>query len=143
MEAFIEQTKNELTKRVKAGELIPMTVFNLAVNEVDDSETVSVHQFALKVNIPQEEKLKVIHNCILGVEWEVEQDGLKSVCSVYAESYKRKEDNFLYLHTKSMQEETAEMHAFENPAIHVNEKGELVTKFDETVYVCNLQDENR
>lgn len=140
MEAFIEQTKNELTKRVKSGEVIPMTVFNLAVDEIDESETVSIHQFALKVNTTQEEKLKIIHNCILGVEWEIDQKGLKSVCSIYAESYKRRGDRFLYLHTKTAQEEKAEMHAYENPTIHVNENGELATEFDETVYVCNMQE---
>lgn len=140
MEPFIEQIKNDLTKRVKIGEVIPMTVFNLAVDEVDESEKISVHQFELKANTKLEEKLKIIHDCILGVEWEIDQEGLKSVCSIYAESYKCKGDRLLYLRTKTAQEEKEEMHAFKNPTIHVNEKGELSTEFDEIVYICNKQE---
>jgi len=138
MKRFIEQTKEDLSKRVQNQEFIPMTVFNLTFDEKENIHKVFIHQFCPTENFTNNDRLEVVRNCILGSEWESSELGLKNLTSLYAESCERNGNRCLYIQIKNGSEEIAEFHEFKELGMRVDENGKFNMEYDITCYVCNL-----
>lgn len=139
MKLFIEQTKKDLIEKVKNKEHIPMTVFNLVFDDNESSYNVFVHNFSLKENVKVEEKLELVKNCILGTEWEMNQLGLKNICTLYGESFEKEGNPCLYIQIKNGEEERGEFHLFEQKGMTINENGVLTFEENDICYVCDLK----
>lgn len=139
MKHFIEQTKNDLIEKVKNKEHIPMTVFNLVFDDHESSYNVFVHNFSLKENVKVDEKLELVKNCILGTEWEMNQLGLKNICTLYGESFEKEGNPCLYIQIKNGEEEHGEFHLFEQKGMTINENGVLTSEDNDICYVCDLK----
>jgi len=133
MKNFIQQSIMDAVNQVKSGSEIPPTIINLAERESDQVKMVSVHHFEMPDIDSAEEHLEAMNQCIKSAERRVGQDGLRSLCSVFAESRMREDDPILFIQTKDEAEEISEIHLFENPFMHVSESGELITEYDETI----------
>lgn len=133
MKKFIQKSIMDAVNKLKSGSEIPPTIINLAEREADKVKMVSVHHFEIPDIDSVEEHLEVMNQCIKSVELQVGQDGLRSLCSVYAESRMREDDPILFIQTKDEGEEISEIHLFENPIMQVNESGELITEYEENI----------
>jgi hypothetical protein len=140
MNVFVEQTKKELIQRVKKNEYVPMTVYNLVLDESENTYQVFVHNFSLNEEFPVEKRLEVVKNCILGAEWESEQLGLKNICTLFGESFMKEGKSCLYIQIKNGEEERGEFHVFEQKDMKVNENGQLIVEEDIVSYVCDLKE---
>jgi|LauGreDrversion4_2_1035121.scaffolds.fasta_scaffold354416_2 rRNA maturation protein Rpf1 len=140
MKSFLEKTKKELIQKVKNNEYVPMTVYNLALDEADNTYQVFVHNFSLNEEFPVEKRLEVVKNCILGAEWESEQLGLKNICTLFGESFMKEGKSCLYIQIKKGEEELGEFHVFEQKDMKVNENGQLIIEEDIVSYVCDLKE---
>lgn len=138
MEKFIEQTKEDLQKRVQNQEFIPMTVFNLTFDEKENIHKVFIHQFCPTENFSNEDRLEIVKNCILGAEWESNELGLKNISSLYAETCERNGNRCLYIQIKNGEDEVVEFHEFKEIGMKVNENGKCIMDYDITCYICNL-----
>jgi hypothetical protein len=141
MKKFIEQTKEDLQKRVENQEFIPMTVFNLTFDENENIHKVFIHQFSPAENFSNGERLEIVKNIILGAEYESNELGLKNISSLYAESCERNGNRCLYIQIKNGNEEIAEFHEFKETGMKVDEKGVFKMEYDITCYVCNLTEQ--
>ena len=133
MKKFIQKSIMDAVNKLKSGSEIPPTIINLAEREADKVKMVSVHHFEIPDIDSVEEHLEVMNQCIKSAEWQVGQDGLRSLCSVYAESRMREDDPILFIQTKDEGEEISEIHLFENPIMQVTESGELITEYEENI----------
>ena len=139
MNDFLEQTKQDLIKKVKNNEYVPMTVYNLVFDEGERNYRVFVHNFSLKEGVWAEERMEVINNCILGAEWESDQMGLKNICTLFGESFEREGNPCLYVQIKNGEEERGEFHVFEQKGMNVDENGVLSSDENEICYVCDFK----
>lgn len=141
MNDFLEQTKKELLQKVKKKEYVPMTVYNLVLDEAEHRYQVFVHEFSLNEDVTAEKRLEVVKNCILGAEWESEQLGLKNICTLFGQSFEKDGNPCLYVQIKNGHKEHGEFHVFEQKGMKVNENGDFISEDNEICYVCNLKNE--
>jgi len=142
MKNFIQTSIMYAVKQVKSGGEVPPTIINLAERECDRVQMVSVHHFEMPDIESAEKHLEAMNQCIKNAEWQVGQDGLRSLCSVYAESRMRADDPVLFIQTKDEAEEISEVHLFENPIMQISESGELITEYEETTIIRYKHNEN-
>lgn len=142
MKSFIQRSIMNAVEHVKSGGEIPPIIFNLAERECDRAQMVSVHPCEMPDIESAEDHIEAMNQCIKNAEWRVGQDGLRSLCSVFAESRMRADDRVLFIQIKDEEDEISEVHLFENSTMQISESGELITKYEETKIIRYKHNEN-